>query len=323
MKTKTKVMIAAGAAVGAAAGYYGICELAYNRFIRRGPKFFAMGPQEEAFSEPQRTNRQLRQEAVQQWFVNSQVLDLTLTSFDGLRLHATQILNHPESEKWIVMAHGYGADSLALLPRAKTLDEAGFNIVLPDLRGHGLSEGDYVGMGWNDRRDLILWTDRIAQEHPESKIVLFGMSMGASAVMMACGEEDLNDHVVCAIEDCGYTSVPAIAEKQVRQAFGIATQPVLIGLSTLIKMRCGYSVWQASAVEQLKQCRVPMMFIHGEEDDFVPYDMVFENYYACASEKELYTVPSAGHCEAYHSPHYDERLFRFIRRFLHSDLNRG
>ena len=102
-----------------------------------------------------------------------------------------------------------------------------------------------------------------------------------------------------------------------RSAFGIATQPVLIGLSTLIKMRCGYSVWEASVVEQLRQCRVPMLFIHGEEDDFVPYDMVFENYYECASEKELYTVPSAGHCEACRSPHYDERLFRFIRRFLH------
>ena len=75
--------------------------------------------------------------------------------------------------------------------------------------------------------------------------------------MMACGEEDLNDRVVCAIEECGYTSIPAIAEKQVRSAFGIATQPVLIGLSTLIKMRCGYSVWEASAVEQLRQCRVP------------------------------------------------------------------
>ncbi|MFQ8584136.1 MAG: hypothetical protein ACLSA6_17220 [Holdemania massiliensis] len=106
-----------------------------------------------------------------------------------------------------------------------------------------------------------------------------------------------------------------------RQAFGIATQPVLIGLSTLIKMRCGYSVWQASAVEQLKQCRVPMMFIHGEEDDFVPYDMVFENYYACASEKELHTSLPPDIAKP-HSPHYDER-FRFIRRFLHSDLNRG
>ena len=317
MKTKTKLMIAAGAAAGAAASYYGVCELAYNRFIRRGPKFFAMGPQEDALTEEQRAERRQRQEAVQSWFAASQVQDLTLTSFDGLRLHATQILNHPDSDKWIVMAHGYGADSLTLLPRAKTFDEAGFNVLLPDLRGHGLSEGDYVGMGWNDRRDLIAWTDRIASEHPDSQIVLFGLSMGASAVMMACGEEDLNDRVVCAIEDCGYTSIPAIAEKQVRSAVGIATQPVLIGLSTLIKMRCGYSVWEASVVEQLRQCRVPMLFIHGEEDDFVPYDMVFENYYACTSEKELYTVPAAGHCEAYRSPHYDERLLRFIRRFLH------
>ena len=148
MKTKTKLMIAAGAAAGAAASYYGVCELAYNRFIRRGPKFFAMGPQEDALTEEQRAERRQRQEAVQSWFAASQVQDLTLTSFDGLRLHATQILNHSDSDKWIVMAHGYGADSLALLPRAKTFDEAGFNVLLPDLRGHGLSEGDYVGMGF-------------------------------------------------------------------------------------------------------------------------------------------------------------------------------
>ena len=106
-------MIAAGAAAGAAASYYGVCELAYNRFISRGPKFFAMGPQKDALTEEQRAERRQRQEAVQSWFAASQVQDLTLTSFDGLRLHATQILNHPDSDKWIVMAHGYGADSLA------------------------------------------------------------------------------------------------------------------------------------------------------------------------------------------------------------------
>lgn len=84
---------------GAAASYYGVCELAYNRFIRRGPKFFAMGPQEDALTEEQRAERRQRQEAVQSWFAASQVLDLTLTSFDGLRLHATQILNHPDSDQ--------------------------------------------------------------------------------------------------------------------------------------------------------------------------------------------------------------------------------
>ena len=85
MKTKTKLMIAAGAAAGAAASYYGVCELAYNRFIRRGPKFFAMGPQEDALTEEQRAEHRQRQEAAQSWFAASQVQDLTLTSFDGLR----------------------------------------------------------------------------------------------------------------------------------------------------------------------------------------------------------------------------------------------
>ena len=302
MKATTKLLITAGTAATLAAGYYGVCELSYHQYIRRKDR----KPQDDTSDE--------RKTEVQQWFKEGHISDVTVQSFDDLTLHAMMIENH-KSDQWVILVHGYGTEGMDMLYRAMRFDKLGYNCLVIDLRGHGLSEGEYIGMGWNDRLDILKWCDWLVEQKPDAGIILYGISMGASAVMMACGEEELNPHVLCAIEDSGYTSVADISSYQLKQKMNLAAQPVMIGLGTLVRNRCHYNVWEASAVEQLKKCRVPMMFIHGEEDDFVPYDMVFENYYACITEKELYTVSDAGHCQADHSPHYMERIDRFIRRF--------
>lgn len=317
MKMKTKLMIAAGTAVTAAGGYYGLCELAYNRFLRRGPKNF-VNPELEPLDEDERQQRYKDSAELQEWFSRSQVSDLTLTAADGLRLHATAIENQKQDKRWAILVHGYGMDGLDLLNRARHFDEQGFSVLLPDLRGHGLSEGGYIGMGWPDRLDLKGWIDRISADHPGCHIVLYGLSMGASAVMMTCGELT-ESPVVCAVEDCGYSSVAAIAEVQLRHTYHAAAPAMLIGLNTLAKMRCGYSLYDADCRRSLENNTIPMMFIHGEDDDFVPYDMVFENYYACTGPRELFTVPSAGHAQAHHNPSYYGRVFRFINRFMPDD----
>ena len=302
MKTTTKLLMTAGAAATVAAGYYGVCELAYSQYIRRKDR---MNPD---------SGDEQRKSEVQQWFTKSTVSDVNMLSYDELNLHAMMIENH-KTDRWVILVHGYGTEGMDMLYRAMRFDQLGYNALVIDLRGHGLSDGEYIGMGWNDRLDLLKWCDWLAEQKPDCQIILYGISMGASTVMMASGEEDLNPHVICGIEDSGYTSVSDIATYQLKQKMSLATQPVMLGMGTLIRNRCHYNVWEASAVDQLNKCRIPMMFIHGEEDDFVPYDMVFENYYACSTEKELYTVSDAGHCQADRSTHYMERVDRFIRRF--------
>lgn len=306
MKTKTKFMLATAATATAAAGYYGLCQAAYNRFVKRGA-----GTSLQTEPQSDDSEKQQRLQQYQAWYAGCSTDDLTLTSFDGLRLHAVQIANHPKQHRWAILVHGYGADSLAMLPRAMEFDRRGYNVLLPDCRGHGLSEGSYVGFGWHDRLDLIGWINKLTELDAQCEIVLYGLSMGAAAVMMACGEP-LDSRCLCAIEDCGYTSVDQIAAFQLRKTYGPLTKPISLGLGTLIRSRCGYSVWEADCRTQLAKAQIPMMFIHGEEDDFVPFDMVFECYYACASEKELYTVSQAGHAQACRNPNYYSRLFRFI-----------
>ncbi|MDE6922465.1 MAG: lysophospholipase, partial [Oscillospiraceae bacterium] len=151
-------------------------------------------------------------------------------------------------------------------------------------------------MGWPERRDIVAWVDAIVEEDPQAEIVLFGISMGGATVMMTAGEDDLSPNVRCIIEDCGYSSVWDEFAGQLEEMFGLPTFPVLDAASLVTQIRAGYGFKEASAVEQLKKTQLPMLFIHGEEDTFVPYWMLDVVYNACASpDKERLSVPGAAH----------------------------
>ena len=138
----------------------------------------------------------------------------------------------------------------------------------------------------------------LVEQDSEAEIVLYGISMGGATVMMTAGEELLSN-VKCIIEDCGYSSVWDEFAGQLDELFGLPTFPVLDAASLASQVRAGFGFKEASAVEQLKRASVPMLFIHGEDDTFVPYWMLDVVYEACASpEKERLSVPGAGHGEA-------------------------
>ena len=134
------------------------------------------------------------------------------------------------------------------------------------------------------------------EQDPQAEIVLFGVSMGGATVMMTAGEADLSPNVKCVIEDCGYSSVWDEFAGQLKEMFGLPTFPVLDAASLVTRVRAGWSFKEASAVEQLKKTSLPMLFIHGEDDTFVPYAMLDVVYGACASaDKERLSIPGAGH----------------------------
>ncbi len=231
------------------------------------------------------------------WF-NDSSEDRWLESHDGLRLHALY-LPREGSHKYAVICHGYGSIPQYGGRFAARFYGMGYSVLAPAARAHEESGGRYVGMGWPERRDIVAWVDDLAAQDPQAEIVLFGVSMGGATVMMTAGEADLSPHVKCVIEDCGYSSVWDEFAVQLRDMFGLPTFPVLDAASLISRMRAGYGFREASAVEQLKKTALPMLFIHGEDDDFVPYSMLDVVYGACASpEKERLSIPGAGHGEA-------------------------
>lgn len=231
------------------------------------------------------------------WFdENSE--DRWLTSQDGLKLHGLY-LPREGSHKYAVICHGYGSIPQYGGRFALKFYEMGYNVLAPAARAHERSEGRYTGMGWPERRDIVAWVNTLVERDPQAEIVLFGVSMGGATVMMTAGEADLSPNVKCVIEDCGYSSVWDEFAGQLDELFGLPTFPVLDAASLVTQVRAGWSFKEASAVEQLKKTALPMLFIHGEDDTFVPYAMLDVVYDACASaDKERLSIPGAAHGEA-------------------------
>ena len=152
-------------------------------------------------------------------------------------------------------------------------------------------------MGWDDRLDIISWINYILNEDPNAEIVLHGISMGAATVLMTSGEE-IPSNVKAIIADCGYTSVWDEFAYQLDDLFSLPEFPILNVSSIVAKIRAGYFLGEASSIEQVKKSKTPILYIHGDQDDFVPYYMMEELYNATNSEKEMLTIKGAEHAKA-------------------------
>ncbi|TFE02298.1 alpha/beta hydrolase [Jeotgalibacillus salarius] len=243
--------------------------------------------------------------------------DLSITSNDDLNLSADLYINEEASEKWAVIAHGYMMDASGMTRYIRNFHEQGYNVLAPDLRGHGDSEGDYIGMGWHDRLDMLLWIDEVLKINPDAEIALFGISMGGATVMMTSGEE-LPDNVKVIVEDCGYASVSDVFTYQLDDLFGLPQFPVLNAANTVTNIRADYDLYEASAVDQVAKSETPMLFIHGDADTFVPFGMLDDVYGAAEVEKDKLIIEGAGHGEAEKvDPEvYWEKVWGFVDNYM-------
>lgn len=218
----------------------------------------------------------------------------SITGFDGLSLHAYFLKNKRPGNKYAIVCHGYTGTSSSMMGYASKFYDMGFSILLPDARGHGHSEGNYIGMGWHERLDIVDWAKYLVALNPKSEIILFGLSMGAATVMMASGE-DLPPNVKCIIEDCGYSSVWEEFSFHMENTLKMPKFPFLYTTSLVCKVKADYTFKQASAVQQVKKSKTPILFIHGDKDQVVPFEMLNEVYQAASCEKQRFIVKDATH----------------------------
>ena len=183
---------------------------------------------------------------------------------------------------------------------AKHYNERGWHVLLPDQRGHGQSEGDYVGWGYDERLDLLGWCNYIVRRDPEAEILLHGVSMGAASVLMATGGA-LPRQVKAAVADCSYTSIEAemrylIGHWEDRPAgLPLAAGPLFAVLRRTALRRARFDLREAAPIKAVAQSRTPTLFVHGVEDDFVPASMMGKLYQAAKCPKSFLWMPGAGH----------------------------
>lgn len=194
-----------------------------------------------------------------------------------------------------ILCHGYSGRPSDLCIEAQIAHSYGINVIVPAARGHERNGDRYISMGWHDARDLLAWIELVRTFDPAARIALYGVSMGGAEVMMASGL-DLPANVRCIVEDCGYTSVWDEFSVQIGMQLHLPAVPLLNAASATCRARAGYGFKEASAVRRLRRARVPMLFIHGTDDVFVPFWMLDRVFDACASpQKERLAIEGAGH----------------------------
>ena len=232
----------------------------------------------------------------QKWLEEkSNYSDKYIESYDKLQLHSYVVTQN--SNKWAIVVHGYGGSGKLMSDKSKYFYDMGYNVLIPDLRGHGKSEGDYIGMGWKDRLDIISWINFIIKENPNAEIVLHGTSMGAATVLMTSGE-NLPSNVKAIVADCAYTSAWDEFSYQLETYLKVPSYYILNVTNMVTKLKAGYSLKEASALECVKKATVPILFIHGDKDKFVPYSMMDKLYDATISPKEKLTIEGGEHANS-------------------------
>ncbi len=224
--------------------------------------------------------------------------EFSITSFDGLSLHA-KYYEFKKDAPIELMLHGYrGKGERDLCGGVQRCFALGRSAFIVDQRTAGKSEGNVISFGINESRDCLDWVDFIIKTFGDDvRIILTGISMGASTVMIAAGNS-LPKNVIGVLADCGFSSAKEIIKLVIKD---MKLPPDL--LYPFIKLGARifgrFNLEQTSAVEAIKKCKVPVIFIHGEDDDFVPCYMSREVYEKCPSPKKLVTVKGAGHGLAY------------------------
>ncbi len=238
---------------------------------------------------------------------------------DQTRLHAFYVAAPTPTSKTAVIVHGYTDNAIRMMMIGYMYNRSlGYNILLPDLRYSGQSDGNYLQMGWFDRKDVMQWMNVANQIYGDStQMVIHGISMGGATTMMVSGEPQ-PDYVKCFVDDCGYTTVWDQFGKELKEQFGLPEIPLMYTASWLCNLKYGWNFTEASALEQVKKCQLPMLFIHGEKDDYVPTWMVYQLYEAKPQPKELWIVPNADHATSYklNKETYTEKVKLFTDKYI-------
>lgn len=173
-------------------------------------------------------------------------------------------------------------------------------------------------MGWTDHYDCYLWIDYILQQDEQAKIVLHGQSMGAATALMMTGEEDFSAHIYAVISDCAYTDAYSMFGEKIVEWFSLPPFPIIDSACLMLRLRGGYDLKDASAIEAVQKSNTPTLFIHGDEDAMIPVQMAKDLYEAATCPKEILIVEGAGHAQAQDKEPdtYYETIKAFLEKYV-------
>ena len=306
--------------------------IAFPLFVANMAVNMVVNPNRDTSHNPEKAYAQLFEELpeAQAWVEDMRSRNVLRDTFiianDGRRLHAVYAPADVPTDKTAFIIHGWTDSAIRMMRYGYMFHhDLGYNMFLPDLNGHGLSEGKYAQMGWLDRLDVIEWlevandifapTDSLGNKIGDTQMVIHGTSMGAATAMCVSGEPQ-KSFVKAYIEDCGYTSVfDEVSGDQHEQSL---MQLVIPLASWWCGILHGWTFKEASPLNMVRKSSQPMFFIHGDKDTFVPTWMVHPLFEAKPEPKEIWLAPNSEHARSYfdHKVEYTQRVQNFLKKYI-------
>lgn len=246
------------------------------------------------------------------WWDKHKFTKFSTVSFDQLKLVAHYY--DANSNKTAIIVHGFGENYREMQQYCNFFFEKNFNMLVVDNRTHGESQGNSIGFGWMDRLDIISWINFLNEKTPNKKILLFGVSMGGAAVCCAAGEK-LPENVVAVISDCAYDNVDRQITYIMRK-IKLIRKPLKKHLYSFAKRVHGFDIMEADVIKQVKNTKIPILYIHGKDDDFVPVENVYNLFNSTPENlRDKFIVDEAKHALSYPvaGVFYEKKINDFLK----------
>lgn len=243
--------------------------------------------------------------------------EVAITSFDGLKLCGAAIENNPGSKHWMILVHGYTGSRAVSTQFIDLFTEEGYNVLLIDQRRHGRSEGRYTTYGYYEKHDVQAWVRWITQQYGQDVAIgLHGQSLGGGTVLEYLSIAE--PQVKLVIADCPYSDLTDLMRHQLTRLNKIPSVPFLSWVNARIRRKAGFSLDQVSPIRAVRNSTLPVLFVHGTQDHYVPTRMSIEMFKVKPEPKQLLLIEGAIHANAYH---IDPELYRagvhaFLRKYI-------
>lgn len=258
--------------------------------------------------------------AANQWLNDHNAQDVYITSKDGLNLHGLWVpAENPKGT--ILLAHGYRSTMLVDFGLAFDFyHNYGLNLLIPEQRSHGKSEGRYITFGVKESADMQQWLAFHNQQFGSDPVILSGLSMGASTVMYLA-DEKLPNNVRGIIADCGFTSPKDILSFVFKRVIHLPAAPTMWATDLFARLFAGFSLSEKDTRVTLSKNTLPILMVHGTADGFVPCEMTREAYAVCSGPKQLLLVEGADHGVSFlmDRERYTSMILDFLKQNLHTE----
>lgn len=251
-----------------------------------------------------------------EWFDDKGANHRYIEAHDHVRLHAYELPQSIPTHRYMIMLHGFHGYVKELSYEAKHFYEMGYHLILPSMRAHGMSEGAMITMGILEHLDVCRWMEEVRRTDPQAQITLYGVSMGAATTLLTLAKPQ-GEWVRAAIADCPYARVIDVFDYYLSKRLHLPYRWYLYACNELVYHKSHISLKEARPIDVVDQIKTPLLLIHGDADDLVPYSMMDELYQKVNGPKQKLTIPHAGHAlsSSYDPDTYWQCVDAFLKRY--------